>query len=915
MALNISLPSTAITELESYRWYDAAGASLKDVITSVYFSAASAVDVSDWVTGINISGSINNYSGEPGANRAQVQLNNFDKRFSDLNTAGPYYGFLSPGKSVKIELNVAGTLVPIFTGKISPQGFIETREGTQGTAMFEILDGADALERKKFDKDYYYTAKNLVDVTSTANSLLHILLETHGSLASSNIVCNGSVSILVDYTVFKEGESVMQRLREIATGSLAQYCGFRYDGKFVMESRLKAGWSVPASEYTLNADALNVSVSKTLSPLLGNHVKVRGDKTAYLSNGVVLWELRKVKPIGVNAVYPGWCWEAVNNGDTYLSGPSTASTQSEYWAEYMIDGADILHVDSAAMTMKVWEGTAYNLTTTGTDLAAESKRAKLVLQNLSGSTVHVMNIQITGKAAIRYSIGKKSESDIQQLKIDQGISDDDLNWGRIGVDSNASSIAAYGQTDLVVSSEYIVDDTQLVSILDWNLKYGKDPKHHFAIEQLPFLAFVQPGADLTLKLNELGYSALTEVAQFSHNITPDGAQTMLELVETPTSWSQSSVSSVIPVQTIISAPSGGTGQGEVRAAGTGGNLMITVGAAGTTLSCDKICDGANDQVEINEAINEIGQTGTVVLIGGTFNISAAISIASNVRLEIDSSAILMSRMTSAILTAVGTAATHLSNIRICGTGKIKTGNSLSSLIDYTNFRYIDGFAIDDITIEDGAALGIYLAYGTNAVIRNCKFLRTQCAIRADYSMINIINNYIDGQNAPQYSQVIAGIAVNNDIQSFIVDGNTIVNFSIASCVTGWEIQTGAIKAGSNSMSNVRGNIIRKMNNRGTWQFRGINMKASYSICSGNIIEDVDNVSMPSATHGIYVEGDYDTVDGNNVNSCSGFGIFIASSASSTLVTGNICRANGSDSGIANDNGNNYKDWGTDTQVG
>lgn len=560
MALNISLPSAVFSLMETKRWFDASGVAIKDIQTQIQFTSV-YVDVSDWVRSIDIDASVNNLSGEPGANRAAVELDNADKRFSDLYAAGPYYGALLPGRPVRIQLSIGVSTVTLFQGRVSQGGFVETRDGNEGTATIEVLDDADLMQRRKFSQDYYYTDKKLVDESDAGNSLLHILLQNHFSMLSANIITNGDVVYTVPYTLFKEGESIWGKVQDIATACLAQYCGFRYDGKFVMESRLTAGWSVPSSEYALVASTLDATIMKGIEPLIGNRVKVRGPFMELMTD-VVVWELRKVKPVGTNAVYPGWCWEPVASGDFYLSDPASDPPQ-EYWAQYEVDGGEIIHVQSLAMSQKIWQGTGFELETTGTSLASESRRGNLVLQNSAAQTVHVMNIQVkAGTAVIKRTLERQFAGNqaIAQILPEEGLSDDDMNWGRVGILSDASSILAYGQTDRVIDSDFICSDEQLEKIADWHLQYGKDPKHRFEHDNLPFMAFMQPGAVIDFSLTELGYSAPVEVEGFHHRISPNGAQTSFRLVETPATWS---VANSVTIKQVVAASSGGTGESEI----------------------------------------------------------------------------------------------------------------------------------------------------------------------------------------------------------------------------------------------------------------------------------------------------------------------------------------------------------------
>jgi hypothetical protein len=885
MALNISLPSSAITELESYRWYSASGASLKDVQTKVMFDGSTWTDVSDFVMMIAISGGAVNLTGEPGANNASVEINNADKRFSDLWAAGPYYGNLAPGKRVHIDLSVLSSTVTIFDGRVDEAGFVESRSGHEGSARIGVLDGAGWLEKKKFDKDYYYAGKKLVG-TGVSDSLLHILLMTHGGLSTGNVITNGEVSVIVPYTVFKEGESVQYRIRELARGCQPRYCGFRYDGNFIMESRLVGGWSVPSSEYVLEASGFEVDVEKSLSPLLGNRVKVRGDKVDFVDQDIVLWELRSIKPKGKNRVFPGWCWETVATGNFFLSDPG-ATPPEEFWAQYEVAEGEIIHVQSTAMSQTIYEGSAYNLNTTGTSLEAEEKRGKLVLQNSQPQSINVMNLQITGKAAIRRSLRAKSEADIAHLKLDHGISDDDLSWGLVACDSNASSIAAYGQTDLVISSEYIVDNSQMIAILDWNLKYGKDPKHHFAMGNLPFLAFVQPGAMLDLHLGDLGYSALVEVAEFSHQITPDGSKTVLTLAETPDTWT---VSCAASVREIIAAPSGGTGEGEVGAAGLGGNFVYTLGGVGCELPVDALCDGIADDVEINKAAVIVRDNGggKIALVRGLFVIASYISLMNNTILEICKDASISAVSILIGIRAIGTAASHLTNVGIIGQGSIALdrtkpwgGVTNNWFID---IRYADGVILNDFIIEDVYSEGVYVANCTKVEAERVKILgigghSTANSIGFQFDSCDGFANelYVDGENYENPARVY-GIASSKGMR---VTGAIVTN--IKSSGGGYPGITGILaygKIAQNRIANLR--TISPVSN-----VIGIQMQEN-AVADNNIIDTIISKSLMN-TVGIYGNGE-GIIRNNIITNVFDRGISVIGAWNKIL--NNVCKDNG-----------------------
>ena len=92
-----------------------------------------------------------------------------------------------------------------------------------------------------------------------------------------------------------------------------------------------------------------------------------------------------------------------------------------------------------------------------------------------------------------------------------------------------------------------------------------------------------------------------------------------------------------------------TEDGTVSAGPGKRTARFTVGtstAGWTTADCDYLCDGTDDQVEINAAIQALPTTGgEVVTLDGTFNITAAISVnKKNVKLSGNGAATVLKRM-------------------------------------------------------------------------------------------------------------------------------------------------------------------------------------------------------------------------------------------------------------------------------
>ncbi|MDD5547158.1 MAG: right-handed parallel beta-helix repeat-containing protein [Candidatus Omnitrophica bacterium] len=730
MAFNISLASTTVTELESYEWFTSTGISLKNVNTYLWgpTDPSGWTCISDYVKSIRINGSVTNVSGEPGANEAFIELDNLDKRFTDINATGPYYGVLNPNQLMKITLSVGAESVTIFSGRVSQNGFVEDRIGHAGNATVNIFDDAYAFMRKKFDKDYFYENKKLIDAADAGNSLLHILLQEHASMLSADIVTNGAVDMTVPYTVFREGASYQDILREIATATLAQYAGFRHDGKYVFESRLTAGWSEPSAEYVLTTESYNVDLTKEIAALIGNNVKVRGVND-FSRDGLILWDLSKIKQIGVNASYPNDLWEIVGSGEFYLGTPVEPRT-----VEYTTMLGELLKASSLALNVKTrtalssphWNSSS--LTTVGTVLEENATSGSLVFQNSLIINVYVMGMKITGRGIIRRNLGNNPIVNNMQvggtgsnyhLALPTGTGGswegDDLNWGRIGVASNASSISMYGQTDLVISSEMICGNTQLDNILQWHLLNGKDPKHVFSMGNLPFLAFMQPGAPVWVNLTDLGFSGMVTVQSFEHNITPDTADTTLYMLENPGDWT---VSTGATVREVYAAGSGGTGPGELGAPNWGGNNRFVIATAGCSLPADIFCDGTSDQSEWNDAIQFVSGRGggTIVGVGSIFNTTATVSLESNIAIELDSGSSIKKNGNFNAIEALGTATTAMSAIAIVGGGKITRDAGDTNATDLVHFENVEDFLIANVGIIGGYDDGIYIQGGTNGEV-------------------------------------------------------------------------------------------------------------------------------------------------------------------------------------------------------
>jgi len=670
MARNLAVSAAFIDECENPGWFDANGNSTKVLQIFCKFDGTNWTELTDYVESITINGSIGNMSGSPAPGTCSVVFQNKDRRFSDLYPSSPYYGNLEPNKAIKIELTITSETATIFTGKVDEAGWTEDRHGGDGSARINCMDSAGRLETKLFDKDYVYVDKKLA-ATSAVDSVLKTVLTVHGGVATSDVVVNGLVDVTVPYAQFRSGQSVWSAVQSIAKSSLASYCGFGADGKFYFDSRLVTGWSEPSSEYSISETDLGMDLDKSVEPLMGNHVKVRGSNLLLNSSeAIILWSLRNVKQVGKNALYPTYCWETVADGAYFLCNPA-ASPPVEYFARYEVRGGEVIYTQNLAITQKTFQGAAATLTTSSSELAWSPTQGLLVLKNNTGNVLEVMNIEIAGQAVVRKTLanrytdaqGRYHEEFFNPLRA-FGYTDDDLRWGRVAIAENASSEAAYGEKWLTISDDLIVEDVQTAMIADFWLKSGKDPRHRFQLSGLPFLAFLQPASVATLGVTSLGFTAGCEVVGYSHSIKQGEASTSLQLVEKAI-WTQTS-ESVASVRRIVAGAV--TSSGDFGSTLPGSGVDVTVAASDHEETTDYRCSGTADQQLIQKLANDLATAyggGTIRLTEGHFNFSSSLTLVPGVWLEGRGSAtVIKKNCNDYAIAAIGTAGAHLTNVGI-----------------------------------------------------------------------------------------------------------------------------------------------------------------------------------------------------------------------------------------------------------
>lgn len=263
-------------------------------------------------------------------------------------------------------------------------------------------------------------------------------------------------------------------------------------------------------------------------------------------------------------------------------------------------------------------------------------------------------------------------------------------------------------------------------------------------------------------------------------------------------------------------------------------VVIGTSTAGwTTADCDFLCDGTNDQVEIQMAINQISTNGgEILLLNGTYNIQSSLNF-NLVQLNQGTEIVISGTGDSTVLNFSSSSEITNSYARLTirqvylKSGKIQSSNTYSDVnlednkienmtfsiysLSFKNNRYINSIAQSTsvFSFTSGAAVidtnnfllqvGVdnFFSGGSKLSLTNNVF---QGTTGSDNSISAQINSTISG-NVFENMNII----LNNC--SFV--GNTLkksnVNGGFTSCVSGNYITDGFLKCGAGST--ITGNIV------------------------------------------------------------------------------------------------------------
>ncbi len=183
---------------------------------------------------------------------------------------------------------------------------------------------------------------------------------------------------------------------------------------------------------------------------------------------------------------------------------------------------------------------------------------------------------------------------------------------------------------------------------------------------------------------------------------------------------------------------------------SGSTITIGTSTSGYSSSdCDYLCDGIDDQVEINNALSKLsGIGGTILILSGTYTVSAPILITENdiVIRGLSDSVIITSNVTIDPLISISGFSVHLSNMTLDGIANVSPNPGIR----------IDG--AEHITIKSMKFINFINTYAISALV-SMKF-------------INIIDSFFYNNSYSIYLDVISSADIISDIYIF---GNSFQN--------------------------------------------------------------------------------------------------------------------------------------------
>jgi hypothetical protein len=516
-------------------------------------------------------------------------------------------------------------------------------------------------------------------------------------------------------------------------------------------------------------------------------------------------------------------------------------------------------------------------TTTTFDTTSRPGYAEILLTNSSGSTQDIVGIAIAGQTVTRFSG-------------DDGFTHDDF--------VDYEDIYNTGVRTFEVSNDMIMRKQQVEAIADYWAKWHgilvSERKHIYGVSLYGTRFDITPGDRYALSIvvdNKGIYEDIDSTVEcYSVDIErrPGGpGLTHCVFREVEENWVKTSFYKA--AFKIL----GNSGRKISR-----GNTVF-VGAADFTEETSYVCDGTDDDVQIQAAIDAMASKGggIVFLSQGDFNTTSVITLKENVSLigaGRDSTTIVMSGLDN-VVEQLASSGSEVSGIEIKDL-TVKRSDSSNS------YNLVEMHYCDDVVISNVKLVG---SADSMLEMQNCDRSQVSKILLADTDCVAGV--LITNGNQQQLSDIVLDGSSNTQPMIYGVSVQftgkaQLNNVTVRDVITDY---SGVLSAMVSSVSNqcqISNTVVTNCDaTDGSCTIYGVYLSGSGANLTGAMIDDVDNTATASNSIGIKAFSSDQKLSSIDVRNCSGTGVEVAG-VSRVQISG----------GRSTNNGTNYTDSGTNT---
>lgn len=436
---------------------------------------------------------------------------------------------------------------------------------------------------------------------------------------------------------------------------------------------------------------------------------------------------------------------------------------------------------------------------------------------------------------------------------------------------------------------------QLEDLGDFWWKYNRTTKHVYSATLTGTQQWLQPGEWYRLKVGQAGTTENIDatVELVSVRImrrAGEIGETSVEFREIESAWKPDSNAAA---RFLASG-----GQTRLYA----NKLSVVVGSQYYTGNANLYCDGTNDEVEINAAIDSVSGVsggGIVHLTAGTFVLGLSVNMANNVILEGEGRVTTLKKNGNfnGVQALVAGGAGPFVGIGVRSLRVTRDNADTNSGVSLVHFASSDNMVLRDLWLDNAYGRALQ-AGGTDVVIDGLSVLGggTGAAVWIQgCTDLRLSNVLIDGDGGGMIAGMVLYTVPNLNCSNVVI--RHIAYTSGAGDADGLKVTGDNMR-----LSNI---VVKDLSQAtgGRWM-RGIYIDGDGNQLSDIEVDNVDNLGTAANSRGIYIDGADNVMTSFLVHDCSGTGVITDAAATKTMLSG----------GRSTGNGTNYTDSGSGTII-